>query len=64
MSDKVVVDQRKESMAYMEKHKVLKLFDILGSKLAKEKPDDPNEFLVKEIEKIMEAKALNEPVTY
>ena len=54
MSNKqVIVDQRKESIAYMEKHKVLKLFDILGAKLAKEKPDDPNEFLVKEIEKIL-----------
>ena len=64
MSNKIIIDQRRESMKYLEKHKILKLFDILGSKLAKEKPENPNEFLLQEIEKIMQAKASNEVVKF
>lgn len=62
MSSKVV-NQRAEAMNYLNKHKVLKLFDILGSQLAKEKPDDPNEFLIAELTRIMEKKSAKEPVS-
>ena len=59
----VIVDQRKEALAYLKKHDLLKLFDILGSKLAKGKPGDPNAFLLSELEVINEAKANKEPIT-
>lgn len=58
-----IVDQRAEALKYLEKHNILKLFDYLGAKLAKDKPDDPNEFLATEIEKIIEAKSSGEVVT-
>ena len=58
-----IVDQRAEALVYLEKHNILKLFDYLGAKIAKDKPDDPNDFLLSEIEKIIEAKANGEPVT-
>ena len=63
MSEKKIVDQRAETLEYMKKHKITKLFDILGSKLAREKPDDPNEFLLTELKKIQELKSIDQPVT-
>lgn len=59
MSGKIV-DQRAEALEYLNKHNILKLFDLLGAKIAKDKPKDPNSFLVSELEKITDAKALNE----
>jgi len=59
-----VKDQRAEAMRYLEKKKILKLFDLLGAKLVKNKPERPNEFLISELEKILEAKTMNEPVDY
>eukprot|EP01036_Dinobryon_divergens_P025902 gene25902-34495_t len=59
----VVKDQRADAMKYLEKHKILKLFDILGAKLVKRKPTFPNEFLVSELETILEAKTMSNPVT-
>ena len=58
----VVKDQRADAMKYLEKHKILKLFDILGAKLVKRKPTFPNEFLVSELETILEAKTMSNPV--
>eukprot|EP00600_Ochromonadales_sp_CCMP1393_P007550 CAMPEP_0174968226 /NCGR_PEP_ID=MMETSP0004_2-20121128/8014_1 /TAXON_ID=420556 /ORGANISM="Ochromonas sp., Strain CCMP1393" /LENGTH=130 /DNA_ID=CAMNT_0016217431 /DNA_START=42 /DNA_END=434 /DNA_ORIENTATION=- len=63
MADKVIVDQRKEAMDYIRDKKINKLFDILGSQLAKEKPEDPNEFLLSELKRIAELKSLSQPVT-
>lgn len=57
-----IKDQRAEAMKYLERHRILKLFDLLGAKLVKRKPDNPNEFLVSELEKILESKTLNQPV--
>lgn len=58
-----IVDQRKLSTEYLEQHKVLKLFNILGSRLAKEKPDDPNEFLLQELTTILDLKNAKLPVS-
>lgn len=57
-----IVDPRAEALEYMNKNKVKILFDILGSKLAKEKPANPNEYLLTELLKIQEQKAVNKPV--
>lgn len=58
----VIVDQRAEAMAYMEDHKIMKLFDILGARMAQMKPKDPNEFLLSELRRISELKATKQPV--
>lgn len=58
-----IVDQRAEAREYMEKQKISKLFDILGSKLARMKPEDPNEFLLKELKDISHLKATDQPVS-
>lgn len=60
---KVIVDQRKEALEYMEKHKIGKLFEILGSELAQNKPEDPNEFLLTKLKNINELKSIQMPVT-
>jgi hypothetical protein len=57
-----IVDQRAEAEAYMAKHKLKKLFDMLGAQLAKNKPNDPNEFLLTELRRISELKASKQPV--
>ncbi len=54
--------ERAEAMKYMEAHIVLVLFDILGTRIAKEKPENPNEFLVQELKKIYTLKAAGQPV--
>jgi hypothetical protein len=58
-----IVDQRAEAVKYIESKKINKLFDILGSNLARLKPEDPNEFLLTELKRIDEMKKLGEPVT-
>ena len=58
----VVKDQRADALKYLEKHKIIKLFDILGAKLVKRKPAFPNEFLISELETILEARTMNNPV--
>ena len=58
----MVKDQRADALKYLEKHKILKLFDILGAKLVKRKPAFPNEFLISELETILEARTMNNPV--
>jgi hypothetical protein len=57
-----IVDQRAEATKYIEEKRVNKLFDILGSQLARTKPDDPNEYLLSELKRIPDLKAQNEPV--
>ena len=58
-----IVDQRAEALTYLNKHNILKLFDLLGAKIAKAKPADVNAFLLAELDVIADAKALNEPVS-
>ena len=57
MAEHAFPDPRQQAMDYLEKHKLYKLFDILGAKLAFTKPDDPNEFLKAEIQSILDLKA-------
>ena len=57
-----IVDLRAEARTYLQKHDMVKLFDYLGAKLAKIKPDDPNAFLLSELEQIIESKSSKEPV--
>ena len=58
----VIVDQRAAATKYMQEKKVNKLFDILGAQLAKEKPSDPNEFLINELQRIAELKSQGQTV--
>lgn len=57
-----VVDPRAEAMKYLNENKLLALFDILGARLAKEKPESPNDFLLDELARIQQMKQNNEPV--
>ncbi|KAJ1422460.1 hypothetical protein B484DRAFT_452360 [Ochromonadaceae sp. CCMP2298] len=61
--DSKIVDQRAEAVKYIEAKKINKLFDILGSNIARLKPEDPNEFLLTELKRIDELKKLGQPVT-
>jgi hypothetical protein len=63
MSSSGIADPRKEAVAYMEQKNVFKLFDILGAQLAKEKPDNPNEFLVSELKRISKLKEAGKTVS-
>ncbi len=56
---KTIVDPRAEALQYMDKNKIKVLFDILGCRLAREKPENPNEFLVAELQKIHQQKSAN-----
>jgi histidyl-tRNA synthetase len=56
-------DQRAEAMEYLEKHKIIRLFDLLGAKLAHARPEDPNEFLVNELTRIQSLVNRQQPVT-
>lgn len=58
----VIVDQRAEATRYINDKKVNKLFDILGAQLARQKPEDPNEFLLNELRRISDLKESNQPV--
>mmetsp|Transcript_27129 Transcript_27129/g.20298 ORF Transcript_27129/g.20298 Transcript_27129/m.20298 type:complete len:130 (+) Transcript_27129:121-510(+) len=60
---KTIVDPRAEAMKYLENHRLLILFDILGAKLAKEKPESPNDFILDELNRIAQMKASEQPVT-
>lgn len=60
----VIVDQRAEATKYIREKKINKLFDILGAQLARQKPDDPNEFLLSELRRISEQKEQNQPVCH
>lgn len=54
---------REETMAYFENHKILQIFEYLGSKLAAERPTEPNSFLLTEISKILAARTRSQKIT-
>ncbi len=56
-------DPRAEALAYLDEHKIRTLFEILGSKIARAQPDNPNELLLEELMKINSAKNNNVPVS-
>ena len=57
------MDPRIKAREYLDKHNIKQLFEILGSKLAVLKPDDPNAFVVSELSKIAASKSRGENVT-
>lgn len=59
-----ITDPRQEAISYMEQKNVFKLFDFLGAQLAKEKPDDPNDFLLSELRRIVRLKEAGKPVSF
>ena len=62
MTDPVVRDPRGEALSYLEQHKLLRLFNILGAKLACDKPEDPNAYLLAELSKAAVMVARGQPV--
>mmetsp|Transcript_21215 Transcript_21215/g.23026 ORF Transcript_21215/g.23026 Transcript_21215/m.23026 type:complete len:130 (-) Transcript_21215:2169-2558(-) len=58
-----IPDPRAEALRYMNENKIQILFDYLGSKLARDKPSNPNEYLLQELQYILEAKSSNQSVT-
>lgn len=61
-SNPVIRDHRGEAIAYLEQHKLIRLFGILGAKLASEKPEDPNAFLISELSKAAVMSARGQPL--
>lgn len=59
----IISDPRQDAIAYMEQKNVFKLFDMLGAQLAREKPEDPNEFLLNELKRIKQLKDTGKPVS-
>ena len=63
MSENVkIVDKRGEALAYLQKHKLLQLFEIIGAKIACEKPSDPNAFMLAELSKAQVMASRGQPV--
>ncbi len=62
MADKQIIDQRAEALKYMTANKVQLLFDYLGAKLAKDKPSNPNEYILSELSNIQDLRSANKPV--
>lgn len=60
--EEAIRDPRGEALAYLEQHKLLRLFNILGAKLACEKPADPNAFLLAELSKAAVMSSRGQPV--
>lgn len=56
-------DPRSLAQNYLTKHKIPEIFEILGSKLAMLKPDDPNAFILAELSKMSAMKGRGETVT-
>ena len=57
-----VRDKKGEALQYLEKHKLISLFEILGAKIACEKPEDPNAFIQAELSKAAVAQSRGQPV--
>ncbi len=56
-------DPRSLAQVYLNDHKIPEIFEILGSKLAMLKPDDPNAFILAELSKMSAMKGRGETVT-
>lgn len=57
-----IVDKRGEALAYLQKHKLIQLFEIIGAKIACEKPSDPNAFMLAELSKAQVMASRGQPV--
>jgi hypothetical protein len=58
----VIRDMKGEATAYLEKHNLINLFEILGAKIACEKPENPNEFMLTELTKAQVMNSRGQPV--
>jgi non-homologous end joining protein Ku len=56
MAEKTLSPQE-EALKYLEKHRIPKLMDFIGAKLAYFQPEDVNAFLKAELQNIVDAKA-------
>jgi len=57
-----VRDPKTEALEYLEKHRLLQLFELLGAKIAFVKPEDPNAFLSSELLKVSAMMTRGQPV--
>jgi hypothetical protein len=57
-----IVDKRGQALAYLQQHKLLQLFEIIGAKIACEKPSDPNAFMLAELSKAQVMASRGQPV--
>ena len=57
-------DPKADALEYLEKHKIIKLFELLGAKVSFSKPDDPNAFLSAELLKISAMISRGQPVRF
>ena len=56
-------DPRAAALEYLEKHKLLQIFELLGAKIAMTKPSDPQDFVSQELSKISALLQRGQPVT-
>eukprot|EP01006_Ploeotia_vitrea_P000596 TRINITY_DN103325_c0_g1_i1.p1 TRINITY_DN103325_c0_g1~~TRINITY_DN103325_c0_g1_i1.p1 ORF type:complete len:141 (+),score=10.07 TRINITY_DN103325_c0_g1_i1:25-447(+) len=56
-------DHRQVALDYLEKHKLLQIFELLGAKIAMSKPNDPQDFLLQELSKVSALLQRGQPVT-
>ena len=57
-------DPQYQAEKYMEQHKLLELFDLLGQQLVQHKPDNPRAFLIDELEKLQKKKEPHSPLHF
>lgn len=57
-------DPKEVTLKYLEDNKVDRLFEILTSKVIFSKPNDPNQFLIDELNKMIELRENKQPVRY
>ena len=57
-----VRDPKADALEYLEKHRLLQLFELLGAKIAFVKPEDPNAFLSSELLKVSAMMTRGQPV--
>ena len=55
-------DPELQALEYLERHKLLQLFELLGAKIAYAQPEDPNSFLSNELLKISAMMSRGQPV--
>ena len=57
-------DPQVQAGAYLEQHKLLPLFEMLGQLLVSEKPDDPQAFLLQQLEKLQSSVDRTSPMNF
>uniref|UniRef100_A0A7S3ER79 EF-hand domain-containing protein n=1 Tax=Haptolina ericina TaxID=156174 RepID=A0A7S3ER79_9EUKA len=57
-------DPQIKAEAYMKEHKLMELFELLGQKLVRDKPDDPRSYLVNVLEEIRHTPDKTSPMNF